>query len=205
MNKKIFAALGLSLILAIVVFLTVDRRSKEEKMLDAISWFIYQNSGEFEDYKALEFIEITNEMLLKDVQLKTQLAVVQDTLKQKAQLLHANQKLPNSWQKEVNAFEQSIQPDQMDEILKLNAKLNLAIESMEHTPQIENIQQREHAAIEMISTKLAALNLSIYGIDLSGQENLYYLHRYAIDSQHLLSVFEIDAATQSIKSFKQIG
>ena len=83
MNKKIFAGIGLSLILATVIFMNYDRRTEEEKMLDAISWLIYEQSGEFENYNALELVEITNEMPMLDEQLKTQLTVVQDTVKQK--------------------------------------------------------------------------------------------------------------------------
>lgn len=204
MNKKILAGTLITLLLAVVLFLNYDRKSKEEKLLDAISWFIYQNNGEFEDYRALEFIEITNEMLLQDVQLKTQLAVVQDTLKQKTQLLHANRKLPKSWQEEVDAFEE-IQPDQMDEFLQLNAKLNLALGSIAPSEQISLIKQRENNALSLISAKLEALNLSIYGIDLSGKQHVYYLHRFAIDAQEQLSVFEVDTETQSVNSYKRIG
>ena len=44
MNKKIFAGLGISLILAIVLFMKVENRTAENEMLDAISWFIYAES-----------------------------------------------------------------------------------------------------------------------------------------------------------------
>lgn len=204
MNKKILAGVGIGLILAIVVFLNVDSRSDEDKMLDAISWFIYEQTGDFEDYKALEFVEITNEMLLGDVDFKRQFEVVQDTVKQKTTLLQAYNKLPESWSSQIDQFEE-LKPDQLDDYLKFNAKLDMALSAVEDRQTKEQIEKQLQPALNLIEAKLQALNLSIFSIDLSAKETLYYLHRFALDGNEQLSVFEIDSETQNVISYKRIG
>ncbi len=204
MNKKIFAGLGISLILAIVLFMKVENRTAENEMLDAISWFIYAESGAFEDYDALEFIEITNEMLLQDLQLKAQLAVAEDTLKRKVTLLDHLQRLPESWHKEIGQFQQLL-PDQIDDWIKLNAKLDLALSSLDEAQRLAPILAMEEKALNLIEAKLNALNLSIFNIDLSGNEIVHYLHRFALDGEEQLSVFEIDTKSKSVLSYKLIG
>lgn len=204
MNKRIFAGVGLSLIIGVVIFLSIDRRSKEDKMLDAISWFIYEQTSDFEDYKALEFVEITNEMLLGDVAFKKQFEVVQDTVKRKASLLQAYNKLPESWSLQFNQFEE-LRPDQIDDYLKLNAKLDIALNSIEDKKAKQQIEKKFKPALNLIEAKLQALNLSIYSIDLSAKETVHYLHRFALDGKEHLSVFEVDTETQNVISYKRIG
>lgn len=204
MNKKIFAGIGLSLILAVVVFLNIDRRSDEQRMLDAISWFIYSQTGEFDDYDALDFIKIDNEMLLEDIQLKTQLEVLQDTLSRKVTLLNNHQKLPDDWQREVAGMNK-IKPDQIDDWMKLNAKLDLALSPLNEHMRLAPLLAKEEQALDLIKTKFMALNLSVYSIDLSGEKSVHYLHRFALDGEEILSVFEIDAQTDEVISYKQIG
>ncbi len=204
MNKKILGGLIVMTIIGVCAFVLLDRKSEEEKMLDAISWFIYEQTGEFEEYQALEFIEITNEMLLGDVVLKEQLAVVKDTLKQKSNFLRAYDKLPKSWNEELHQFEE-LQPDQMDEYLKMNSKLNMALNNLEDHETVEKILKKESMALEIIEAKLQALNLSIYSIDLSANQSIHYLHKFALDGVEQLSVFEIDTQSQEVISYKRIG
>ena len=191
-------------IIGVCTFVLLDRKSEEEKMLDAISWFIYEQTSEFEEYQALEFIEITNEMLLGDVVLKEQLAVVKDTLKQKSNFLRAYDKLPISWNEELRQFEE-LRPDQMDEYLKMNSKLNMALNNLEDNETVEKILKKESMALEIIEAKLQALNLSIYSIDLSANQSIHYLHKFALDGVEQLSVFEIDTQSQEVISYKRIG
>lgn len=203
MNKKIFAAFGLLLISGIVIFINVDTRTTEQQRLDAIAWFIYSQTGEFDNYEALYFLEITNEMLLEDLQLRTQIAVVADTLNQKVTLLEHFDKLPESWHHEIAQFNQ-LQPDQIDEWMQFKVKIDLPLIALDDH-RVQPILEKETAALDLIEAKLHALNLSIHSIDLSGEKSIHYLHRFALDGKEAFSVFEIDANTDEVISYKEIG
>jgi hypothetical protein len=204
MNKKIFASISLSLVLAITIFINVDTRSREVKILDAIGWFIYEETGNFETYKAIELIEITNELLIGDIAFKRQLLVLQDTVKQKASLLQINGRFPDKWRSNVAAL-YKIQPDELDDWLSVKAKLDLAFTSIDMTDQFKSILEKEDKALEVIQHKLQALNLSIHSIDLSAEERIHYLHRFTIDGDERLSVFELDVSTHNVLSYQRIG
>lgn len=204
MNKKLLGVFISIIFISICAFILFDRKSDEEKVLAAISWFIYEQTGEFEQYRALEFIEITNEMLLNDIALKEQLTIAQDTLREKSRILEAYHKLPKSWAKEVAQFE-GLKPDQIDDYLKINAKLNIALKAINVPNAKEAILSKQEHALQLIEAKLNALNLSVYSIDLSAQNSIHYLHRFALDGKEVLSVFEIDVQTQKIISYKNIG
>lgn len=204
MNKKILGGAMIVIIASTALFMNLDRRSDEDKLLDAISWFIYEQSGAFEDYKAIELFEVTNDMLLNDIQLRTQIEVVKDTLSQKVSLLKDNRQLPKSWLSEVEQFN-ALVPDQIDDLIKLNAKINLALSAIEGSPRKDAILLKEQRAMELIEGKLNALNLSIFSIDLSGEQSTHYVHRFSIDGVEQLSVFELDANSKEVISFKLIG
>lgn len=204
MNKKVFAAISLAIIAGIVIFMNVDSRSAEQKRLDAITWFIYSQTGDFDNYEVLDFLEITNDMLLQDVQLKAQIGVVQDTLSEKLSLLHTYHKMSETWLSTASQF-QNMQPDQLDEWMKFNAKLDLALSALNETERLKRIKKQEAKALDLIEAKLQALNLSIRSIDLSGEKSIHYLHRFALDGKEALSVFEIDTKTDEVISYKEIG
>lgn len=203
MNKRIFASIGIGCIAAILVFLNHQKKSKEDRFLDAISSFIYNEAGDFERYDALELIPITNELLLEDVQLKNQLAVVKDTLAEKVSLLKSHAKFPKSWADEVKSFQQLV-PDQIDDWIRLKAKIDLALTAIEDN-RLALLIHKETVALNLIEAKLNALNLSVYCVDLSGQDHIHYLHRFALDGEEVLSVFELDADKKEVISYKAIG
>ena len=96
-------------------------------------------------------------------------------------------------------------PDQIDDWIKLNAKLDLALSSLDEAQRLAPILAMEEKALNLIEAKLNALNLSIFNIDLSGNEIVHYLHRFALDGEEQLSVFEIDTKSKSVLSYKLIG
>jgi len=204
MNKKILGSLMALVVIATIIFMNLDRRSEKEKLIDAVSWFIYEQNGEFDEYKAIELFEVTNEVLLADVQLKTQIEVVRDTLSQKVNLLNAYGQFPQAWLSEVEKFN-ALVPDQLDDLIKLNAKVDLALTAIEDSQRKEAIFLREQKAMELIEGKLNALNLSIFSIDLSGAHSIHYVHRFSIDGKEQLSVFELDTESKEVISFKLIG
>lgn len=204
MKKRIFSISISCFVLGIALWLHVERKSKEEHLLDAISWFIYEQTGSFDSYQALELQEITNEMLLEDRLLAKQLNVLQDTLRQKVSLVSSIRPIPKKWMTQINELDH-FQPDQIDDWLKVKQKLDLALGNEKYLAGLASLMAKEEQALDIIASKLNALNLSVYSIDLSAEESIHYLHRFTLDGVELLSVIELDLDNYQVLSYQQIA
>ena len=204
MNKKIIISLLIFLFIGSSTFVCFYKKSKEEHLLDAISWFIYEQTGSFDSYQALELQEITNEMLLEDRLLAKQLNVLQDTLRQKVSLVSSIRPIPKKWMTQINELDH-FQPDQIDDWLKVKQKLDLALGNEKYLAGLASLMAKEEQALDIIASKLNALNLSVYSIDLSAQESIHYLHRFTLDGVELLSVIELDLENYQVLSYQQIA
>lgn len=207
MNKKTYRNLLLSFGLITFVFLSCDKRPDNEKWMAEIRYFIMIQADDFKSYQAIDFQQIDLDFLMSQGEIQASIMVLQDTTRTKlryyATLENASDQLISKLSERLTDFP----IDYVDEFQFENARLDKALsQHFDKTPEvIAAANSKMQAALAQLNTRLGAYGLSIYNINLTDGDAVFYYHTFQLQGNEHSGVFELNKETMEVESFKEIG
>lgn len=189
------------------VLLSCDKRSDDEKWKAEIRYFIMTQSDDFNSYEGKEFQQIDLDFLMSNTEIQKSLAVLQDTtrtkLKHYALLENASEQLISKLSERLSDFP----VDYVDEFQFENVRLDKALQDHYKTlpESLSSIAVKQEEALSVLNTALSAYGLSIYNINLTGGDAVFYYHSFQLQGNDHIGVFELNKETLEVQSFKEIG
>ena len=176
--------------------------SEETRRERAISFFIMEMAEDYQSYYSKDFQKIDAEFLINQMAIYEQFAIVQDTTKQRLQLID---RLNLQLSEEQARFRKTnYQIDEVDELLVFNAQLDGILHQSQASLNA-HVLDRENQALHQLNEFLSLYNLSVFSLDLSGIEKGYYYHKFELEGETREAIFEIDHKTEAILSYREIG
>ena len=207
MNKQTWHNLLLSLGLFTLVFLSCDKRSDDEKWQAEIRYFIMIQADDFDSYQAGEFQQIDLDFLMSNTEIQKSLLVLQDTTRTKLKYYST---LENTSPKLIAQLSESLNDfpiDYVDEFQFDNARLDKALRHhyQDMPESLLTIETKQQEALSILNTELSAYGLSIYNINLTDGDAVFYYHSFLLQGTEHTGVFELNKETLEVQSFKEVG
>lgn len=206
MNKKTYKNLILAFGLIAFVFLSCDKRPDNEKWMAEIRYFIMIQADDFDSYQAIDFQQIDTNFLMSNAEIQKSLMVLQDTTRTKLKyygvLESTSPQLISKLSESLNEFP----IDYVDEFLFENARLDKALrDHYKNLPEtLLTIEAKQQAALSVLNRELSAYGLSIYNINLTDGDAVFYYHTFQLQGNEHAGVFELNKETMEVESFKEI-
>ncbi len=206
MKKRIYQNFLLSLSLVAFVVLSCDKRSEEEKWQAEIRYFISLQADDFSSYQSIDFQKIDLDFFASNKEIQRSLITLQDTtrtkLKYYATLAVQSELLVDELTKKLGNFP----VDQVDEFLMENIRLDKALNTHFGALPTELLaaKAKEEEALSILNSQLSAFNLSIYNINLTNGNSVFYYHKFGLKNGEHSGIFELDKESLEVLSFKEI-
>ncbi|OEK07073.1 hypothetical protein BFP71_05290 [Roseivirga misakiensis] len=171
-----------------------------------IRYFIMTQTDDFKHYKAIDFEKIDVDFLMAKGDIQKSLTVLQDTTRIKLGFYSRIENASDQLITELSGKVNGLTVDEVDEFQFQNARLNKALaDHFDELPKaILSANQKQEIALTELNTSLSAYGLSIYNINLTDGENVFYYHRFQIKNQSYEGIFELNKKTLEVSSFKEI-
>lgn len=205
MNKTFRKNAMLALALALFALLSCDRRSEEEKRVDAIAAFVMDYAHNYNSYKVVDLKKIDEAYLEGQQIIKSSLKILQDTTRTKLSYLAlSNSQMDMT---KLVSWSEKLPIDAVDSYLTESAKVDrLLNQHWKNAPtELVLARQNEATALNSLNDALALFNLSIYSINLGeGSSSLYY-HQFEVDGMEKAAIFEVDNEAFDVIAYKELG
>lgn len=206
MNKRIYKNLLLALSLVTLVLLSCDNRTDEEKWQAEIRYFIMLQADDFDSYQSIDFQKIDLAFFQSNTEIQKSLMALQDTTRTKLRYYATIDQPSESLVGNLSQRLLDFKVDQVDEFLIENIRLDKALNKHFETLPAELIaaKAKEEEALNILNNQLAAFNLSIYNINLTDGNSVFYYHQFELEGDRHSGIFELNRESLEVLSFKEI-